>query len=100
MLDELLTKSKEEMEKYIHSLTDFDKATLLTEIEAKKKESEDEFIRLETMKSKLEEDEANQMKKLNTMGIASYEDLDTEINKLESELDKEILKYMEALKGE
>ena len=52
------------------------------------------------MKSKLEEDEANQMKKLNTMGIASYEDLDTEINKLESELDKEILKYMEALKGE
>ena len=100
MLDELLTKSKEEMEKYIHSLTDFDKATLLTEIETKKKESEDELIRLETMKSKLEEDEANQMKKLNTMGIASYEDLDTEINKLESELDKEILKYMEALKGE
>ena len=71
---------------YVDSLSDADKTTLLTEIEQKKQEAENEQIRLETMKAKLDEDEANQMEKLKSMGINSYEDLDVEINKLETEI--------------
>ena len=85
---------------YVDSLSDADKTTLLTEIEQKKQEAENEQIRLETMKAKLDEDEANQMEKLKSMGINSYEDLDVEINKLETEINSEIVKYAELLKGE
>lgn len=85
---------------YVDSLSDADKTTLLTEIEQKKQEAENEQIRLETMKAKLDEDEANQMEKLKSMGINSYEDLDIEINKLETEINSEIIKYAELLKGE
>lgn len=85
---------------YVDSLSDTDKTTLLTEIEQKKQEAENEQIRLETMKAKLDEDEANQMEKLKSMGINSYEDLDIEINKLETEINSEIVKYAELLKGE
>ena len=83
---------------YVDQLSDSDKAILLTEMEQKKKAAEDELIRLETMKTKLDEDEAAQMEKLKSMGIASYEDLDTEIEKLENEINSEIVKYAEALK--
>ena len=65
----------------------------IDEIEQKKQEAENEQIRLETMKTKLDEDEANQMEKLKSMGIHSYEDLDIEINKLETEINSEIVKY-------
>ena len=85
---------------YVDSLSDADKTTLLTEIEQKKQEAENEQIRLETMKAKLDEDEANQMEKLKSMGINSYEDLDIEMNKLETEINSEIVKYAELLKGE
>ena len=85
---------------YVDSLSDADKTTLLAEIEQKKQEAENEQIRLETMKAKLDEDEANQMEKLKSMGINSYEDLDIEINKLEIEINSEIVKYAELLKGE
>ena len=85
---------------YVEKLTDVEKATLLTEMEQNKKAAEDELIRLETMKAKLDEDEAAQMEKLKSMGIASYEDLDIEIEKLENEINSEIVKYAEALKGE
>lgn len=85
---------------YVDSLSDADKTTLLTEIEQKKQEAENEQIRLETMKAKLDEDEANQIEKLKSMGINSYEDLDVEINKLETEINSEIVKYAELLKGE
>ena len=85
---------------YVDSLSDADKTILLTEIEQKKQEAENEQIRLETMKAKLDEDEANQMEKLKSMGINSYEDLDVEINKLETEINSEIVKYAELLKGE
>ena len=54
---------------YVDSLSDADKTTLLTEIEQKKQEAENEQIRLETMKAKLDEDEANQMEKLKSMGM-------------------------------
>ena len=52
---------------YVDSLSDADKTTLLTEIEQKKQEAENEQIRLETMKAKLDEDEANQMEKLKSI---------------------------------
>ena len=80
---------------YVDSLSDADKTTLLTEIEQKKQEAENEQIRLETMKAKLDEDEANQMEKLKSMGINSYEYLDVEINKLETEFNSDIVKYSE-----
>ena len=100
IVNQQLTKSSEELKEYIHNLSDSDKTTLLSEIEAKKKSAEDEYIRLETMKTKLEEDENAQMERLKTMGINSYQDLDIEINKIEKELDEEIVKYAEALRGE
>ena len=100
IIEKLLEQPKEKMKEYVDSLSDSDKTTLLTEIEDKKKVAEDEFIRLETMKSKLEEDEKAQMNKLKELGINSYEELDAEISKLEDSLNKEIIKYAEALKEE
>lgn len=100
VLELLLNQSKDSLKDTIHNLSDSEKTTLLTEIEAKKKSAEDEYIRLETMKAKLDEDEAAQMEKLKSLGIASYSDLDIEINKLETELEAEIAKYVEALKEE
>ena len=100
IIENLLAQPKEKMKEYVDNLLDSDKTTLLTEIEEKKKAAEDEFIRLETMKTKLEEDEKIQMDKLKELGINSYEELDTEINKLEDQLNTEIVKYAEALKEE
>lgn len=100
IIENLLTKSKEEMQAYVESLSDSDKTTLFTEIEKNKKSAEDEYIRLETMKNKLKEDEATQMEKLKALGISSYEDLDREILNLENVINSEIVKYAEALKGE
>lgn len=100
IIENLLAQPKEKMKEYVDNLLDSDKTTLLTEIEKKKKAAEDEFIRLETMKTKLEEDEKIQMDKLKELGINSYEELDTEINKLEDQLNTEIVKYVEALKEE
>lgn len=98
MLDELV--KQENKKEFLEKLSDADKATLLSEIEQNKKSAEDEKIRLETMKAKLEEDEASQMEKLKAMGISSYEDLDLEINKLENSINEEIIKYADALKEE
>ena len=100
IIENLLAQPKEKMKEYVDNLLDSDKTTLLTEIEEKKKAAEDEFIRLETMKTKLEEDEKIQIDKLKELGINSYEELDTEINKLEDQLNTEIVKYAEALKEE
>lgn len=100
IIENLLNKSKEEMQAYVESLSDSDKTTLFTEIEKNKKSAEDEYIRLETMKNKLKEDEATQMEKLKALGISSYEDLDREILNLENVINSEIVKYAEALKGE
>lgn len=100
IIENLLAQPKEKMKEYVDNLLDSDKTTLLTEIEEKKKAAEDEFIRLETMKTKLEEDEKIQMDKLKELGINSYEELDAEINKLEDQLNTEIVKYAEALKEE
>lgn len=100
IIENLLNQPKESLRTYVASLSDSDKTTLFTEIEQKRKEAEDEYIRVETMKTKLKEDEANQMEKLKAMGINSYEELDTEINKLEDTINDEIVKYIEALKGE
>lgn len=100
IIENLLNQPKERLRTYVASLSDSDKTTLFTEIEQKRKEAEDEYIRVETMKTKLKEDEANQMEKLKAMGINSYEELDAEINKLEDTINDEIVKYVEALKGE
>ena len=100
IIENLLAQPKENMKEYLNSLSDSDKTTLLNEIEAKKKSAEDEYIRLETMKNKLEEDEATQMNKLKELGISSYSDLETQINKLEDSINEEIIKYAEALKSE
>ena len=100
IIENLLAQPKENMKEYLNSLSDSDKTTLLTEIEAKKKAAEDEYIRLETMKNKLEEDETTQMNKLRELGIGSYNELDIEINKLENSINEEIIKYAEALKSE
>jgi hypothetical protein len=97
-LEELIEKDNKK--EYIESLTDSAKQVLLQEIQDKKKSAESEYIRLETMKTKLEEDEKEEMKKLAELGITSYENLDIEINKLENELNEEILKFSEILSKE
>lgn len=85
---------------YLECLSDTDKTTLFTEIEKKKKSIEEEKIKLETMMTKLEEDEATQMEKLKAMGISNYNDLDLEIRKLEDSINNELIKYAESLKEE
>lgn len=100
MLEKLITMSKEEVEKYIDGLDDTSRQSLITEINEAKKKDEAEVIRLETMKTKLEEDEKEIMKELAEYGINSYENLDAEINRLTTEVNKDIGKYIEALKGE
>ena len=100
ILEKLMAQPKETMKAFLESLSGTDKTVLLNEIEANKKAAEDEFIRLETMKTKLEEDETIQMDKLKELGINSYSELDTEIQRLEDELNAKILEYAEALKAE
>lgn len=100
IIENLLAQPKENMKTYVDNLSSADKTTLLTEIDQKRKEAEDEYIRLETMKSKLEEDEKVQMEQLAQLGINSYQDLDSEINRLETTINEEIVKYAEILKGE
>lgn len=100
IIENLMTKPTDEIKSTIESLSDMEKATLFTEIENKKKDAEDEAIRIETMKKKLEEDEASQMEKLRALGIGTYEELDSEIEKLEDSINTEIAKYIEALKEE
>ena len=78
----------EDKKGYLNTLNDSEKQTLIKEIQEKKKSSEDEYIRLETMKN------------LSELGISSYNDLDAEINKLESELDEEIIKFAGVLGNE
>jgi len=90
----------EDKSKYIDSLSDVDKKTLLAEIDAKTKEAETEYMKQEVIKNQLEQDEKNIMEQLNSMGIASYEDLDIEINKLEKSLNEELVKYANAIQGE
>ena len=90
----------ENKEEYINSLSDNDKKTLLAEIDTKTKEAESEYMKKEVLKNQLEQDEKNLMEQLNSMGIASYEDLDIEINKLEKSLNEELVKYANAIQGE
>ena len=85
---------------YLEGLSDTDKTALFTEIEKKKKSIEEEKIKLETMMTKLEEDETTQMEKLKAMGISNYNDLDLEIRKLEDSINNELIKYAESLKEE
>lgn len=99
-IENLKSKSKEEMIEYLNNLSDSDKTALFTEIEQNKKKAEEEYIRLETTKSKLDEDEKEVMDKIKAIGINSYEELESEIKKLEDIINSEIVKYVEALKEE
>ncbi len=90
----------EDKNKYVEGLSDTDKKTLLTEIDTKTKEAESAYMKQEVIKNQLEQDEKNIMEQLNSMGIASYNDLDIEINKLEKSLNDELIKYANAIQGE
>lgn len=88
-----------DMENYLLNLTDDEKKILFSEIEEQKKSNEAEVIRLETMKKKLEEDRAIQLQELTNLNINSVSELQTEISKLDSEINSELIKYVEILKG-
>lgn len=88
-----------DMENYLSNLTDDEKKILFSEIEEQKKSNEAEVIRLETMKKKLEEDRAIQLQELTNLNINSVAELQTEISKLDSEINSELKKYVEILKG-
>ncbi len=90
----------EDKNKYIEELSDNDKKTLLSEIDTKTKEAESAYMKQEVIKNQLEQDEKSLMEQLNSMGIASYNDLDIEINKLEKSLNEELVKYANAIQGE
>lgn len=98
ILEQLI--ASEDKSKYIESLSDINKKTLLSEIDTKTKEAEAAYMKQEVIKNQLEQDEKNLMEQLNSMGIASYEALDIEINKLEDSLNKELVKYVNAIQGE
>ena len=92
--------NKEDKKTYVESLSSTEKQALLQEIKTKKKQAEEDSIRLEAMKSKLEEDEKAEMNKLKEQGISSYEELNSTIDKLESELNEEILNCAKVLSNE
>lgn len=98
LLEKLL--EVEDRKQFVELLSDLDKQKLLQEIKDKKAEAEADSIRLEAMKTKLEEDEKEEMKKLSDLGIFSYEDLDVEINKLDKQLNDEILRCAEVLSND
>jgi len=98
ILEKLL--ETENRKQFVESLNDSDKQKLLQEIKDKKAEAEADFIRLEAMKTKLEEDEKEEMKKLSDLGIFSYNELDVEINKLDKQLNDEILRCAEVLNND
>ena len=100
MLEQLITMSEEEIKAYINSLSDDNRLKLLAEIEQKRKEAEADVIRMEAQKSTLENEEKEIMKELAEYGINDYASLDAEINRLSDEINREIEKYVEALKGE
>ena len=98
ILEKLLGSSDKKT--FVESLSGTDKQTLLQEIKDRKTAAETDSIKLEAMKSKLEEDEKEEMKKLADLGIYSYDNLESEINKLESSLNEEILKCAEVLNND
>lgn len=100
MINDLLLLDKETRKQKIDNMQDTEKQVLINEINEKTKSVEAELIRLETVKTKLEEDETNLMNSLKELGINSYEDLDKEILKLETDINNQLLDYTEALKGE
>ena len=99
MILEKLTNA-EDKNKFVEKLSDEDKKTLLAEIDTNTKEAESAYMKQEILKDQLEKDEKNLMEQLNTMGIASYEDLEIEINKLEKSLNSELVKYANVIQGE
>lgn len=100
MLEELIKLDSKEVDEKVTVLSIEEKQSLINEINDSIKKSENELIRLETLKTSLEDSEKELMKSLNELGINSYENLDIEINKLEEEINKEIIEYTEAIKGE
>lgn len=99
MILEKLTNA-EDKNKFVEELSDEDKKTLLAEIDTNTKEAESAYMKQEILKDQLEKDEKSLMEQLNTMGIASYEDLEIEINKLEKSLNSELIKYANVIQGE
>lgn len=100
MLEKLMMMTKEEMKINIDNLTDSDRLKLLSEIEEKRKSTEADIIRVEAQKTNLDNEEQEIMKELAQYGINDYQNLDVEINRLTTEINSEIQKYVEALKGE
>ena len=85
---------------FIEVLSDEDKKKLLSEIDNKTKELENDQMRQEVIKNQLEQEEKDLMEQLSSMNIKSYEDLEKEINKLEKSLDEELVKYANTIQGE
>lgn len=100
ILEQLLQQPKENRREFLNQLSDENKTILFSEIDKKKKESEEEFIRIETKKKTLESELSELMEKLKTLGINSEEELISEINSKEEQLNSEILKFTEILEGE
>lgn len=99
MILENFMKSEKKYE-FIEVLSDEDKKKLLSEIDSKTKELENDQMRQEVIKNQLEQEEKDLMEQLSSMNIKSYEDLEKEINKLEKSLDEELVKYANTIQGE
>lgn len=100
MLEKFTYMSEEDIKKTISSLSDTDKLNLVTEINNKVESTKAEKIRLETIQNKLKEDEKECMKELAEYGINDYSSLDSEILKLENEIDNALIEYVNKIKGE
>lgn len=100
MLEKFTYMSEEDIKNTISKMSDTDKLNLVTEINDKVESTKAERIRLETIKTKLEEDEKQCMKELIEYGISDYNSLDAEILKLENEIDTALIEYVDKIKGE
>lgn len=100
MIEKYINMSEEEIKIDLNKMKDTDKLNLINEINEKIESNKAEKIRLETIKTKLEEDEKDCMKTLAEYNIHTYADLDSEILRLESEIDKSLIEYVNQIKGE
>lgn len=80
-------------EDYMNSLTQEQKLTLYQEIHNDAEAKSKELVAQETMKAKLEEEYNQELEKLKALGINSEEDLEKEIQKIDSEIKSQVIEY-------
>lgn len=87
----------QDKEAYLDALSQQDKLALYNEIHTNAEAKSKELVAQETMKKKLEEEYNQELDKLKALGINSEEELETEINLLDSSIKSQVIEYASKL---